>query len=144
MAHDTLHNPEVSLRGAVTPVLDIVGVHHITLVARDLERSRSFYEKFLGLNPIPRPDYDFEGAWYRCGSVEIHLLVAEEHPDPSRRHVALEVSDFERVVKSLDGGWVHVVGGPGVRTHDGSRFVFLQDPDGNLVEITCHGTARED
>jgi len=144
VAHDTLNNPEVSLRGAATPLLDIVGVHHITLVARNLDRSRSFYEKFLGLNPIPRPDYDFEGAWYRCGSLEIHLLVAEEHPDPSRRHVALEVTDFERVVKSLDGGWVHVVGGPGIRPHDGSRFVFLQDPDGNLIEITCHGTKRKD
>ncbi|MDE3256246.1 MAG: VOC family protein [Gemmatimonadota bacterium] len=144
MAHDTLNNPEVSLRGAVSPVLDIVGVHHITLVARNLERSRSFYEKFLGLNPIPRPDYDFEGAWYRCGDLEIHLLVAEEHPDPSRRHIAFEVSDFERVVKSLDGGWVHVVGGPGIRPHDGSRFVFLQDPDGNLIEITCRGAKRED
>lgn len=143
MAHDTLNNPEMSLRGAVTPVLDIVGVHHITLVARDLDRSRSFYEKFLGLRPIPRPDYDFEGAWYQCGSLEIHLLVAEEHRDPSRRHIAFEVSDFDRVVKSLDGGWVHVVGGPGIRPHDGSRFVFLQDPDGNLIEITSRGAKRQ-
>ncbi len=143
MAHDTTRNPECSLRGSVSPLLDIVGVHHITLVARNLDRSRSFYEKFLGLHPIPRPSYDFEGAWYQCGSVEIHLLVAEEHPDPSRRHIALEVLDFERVVKSLDGGWVQVVGGPGIRPHDGSRFVFLQDPDGNLIEITCHGTKRE-
>lgn len=143
MAHDTLNNPEMSLRGAVTPVLDIVGVHHITLVARDLDRSRSFYEKFLGLRPIPRPDYDFEGAWYQCGSLEIHLLVAEEHRDPSRRHIAFEVSDFDRVVKSLDGGWVHVVGGPGVRPHDGSRFVFLHDPDGNLIEITSRGAKRQ-
>ncbi len=142
MAHDTLNSPECSVRGAVSPVLDIVGVHHITLVARNLDRSRSFYEKFLGLHPIPRPRYDFEGAWYRCGSVEIHLLVAEEHPDPSRRHIALEVSDFKRVIKSLDGEWVHVVGGPGIRPHDGNRFVFLQDPDGNLIEITCRGSTR--
>lgn len=144
MAHDTAKNPEASLRGAVSPVLDIVGVHHITLVVRSVNQSRSFYEKFLGLHPIPRPDYDFEGAWYQCGGVEIHLLVAEEHPDPSRRHIALEVTDFERVIKSLDGEWVHVVGGPGVRPHDGSRFVFLQDPDGNLIEITCRGSKEKD
>jgi catechol 2,3-dioxygenase-like lactoylglutathione lyase family enzyme len=40
------------------------------------------------------------------------------------------------VLKSLDRERVHIVGGPGIRSHDGSRFVFCQDPDGNLIEIT--------
>lgn len=120
-------------------VLDIKGVHHITLVVSDLDRARPFYEKFLGLKPIPRPDYDFEGAWYQCGGLEVHLLVAEEHPGPSRRHIAFEVSDFERVLKSLDGEWIRIVGGPGKRPREGNRFVFCQDPDGNLIEITCPG-----
>ncbi len=125
--------------GSVPPHFNITGVHHITLVVRNLDQARSFYEKFLGLRPMPRPEYDFNGSWYRCGDLEVHLLVAEEHSGPSRRHIAFEVSDFDQVLKSLDREWVRIVGGPGTRTHDGTRFVFCQDPDGNLIEITAPG-----
>ena len=119
--------------------LGIVHVSHITLVTGDLERASAFYEKFLGLQPIPRPDYDFAGAWYRCGDLEIHLIAAEEHPRPSRRHIAFEVANFDRVITSLDRERVRVASGPGVRPHDGTRYVFVHDPDGNLIELDKHG-----
>ena len=119
--------------------LGIVHVSHITLVTGDLERASAFYEKFLGLQPIPRPDYDFAGAWYRCGDLEIHLIAAEEHPRPSRRHIAFEVANFDRVITSLDRERVRVASGPGVRPHDGTRYVFVHDPDGNLIELAKHG-----
>ncbi len=122
---------------AVSPLLDIRRAHHITLVVNDLDRARWFYEKFLGLQPVRRRTQIFEGATYRCPNLEIHLLVAEEHPAPSRRHVAFEVIDFDRVVKSLDAERVRIAGGPGRREHDGSRFVYCRDPDGNLIEIVC-------
>lgn len=117
--------------------LGITGLHHVTLVVGDLVKSRTFYEKFLGLTPITRPNYDFEGLWYQCGAVELHLLVAEEHPRPSRRHIAFEVEDFDRVLTSLDRERMHVASGPGIRPHDDTRYVFLHDPSGNLIEITC-------
>ena len=118
--------------------LGIEHVSHITLVTGDLERASAFYEKFLGLQPIPRPDYDFAGAWYRCGDLELHLIVAEEHPRPSRRHIAFEVANFDRVITSLDQARVRVASGPGVRPHDGTRYVFVHDPDGNLIELAKH------
>ena len=117
--------------------LGIKRLNHVTLVVGDLAKSRAFYEKFLGLEPIPRPDYDFDGLWYQCGDLEIHLLVAEEHPRPSRRHLAFEVDDFDRVLTSLDRQRAHVASGPGKRPHDGTRYVFLHDPSGNLIEISC-------
>jgi len=121
----------------VSERLGITGLHHVTLVVGDLVKSRTFYEKFLGLTPITRPNYDFEGLWYQCGAVELHLLVAEEHPRPSRRHIAFEVEDFDRVLTSLDRERMHVASGPGIRPHDDTRYVFLHDPSGNLIEITC-------
>ena len=119
----------------------VSAVHHITLVVGDLSQTRWFYEDLLGLEPISRPDYDFAGAWYRCGEIEIHLLVAEEHAPPSRRHVAFQVDDFDRVIRTLDHQRVRVVGGPGRRPHDGTRYVFLQDPAGNLVEVASPGAS---
>ena len=115
--------------------MGITRVSHISLVTGNLERASAFYEKFLGLQPIPRPDYDFAGAWYRCGDIEIHLILAEEYPRPSRRHIAFEVADFDRVITSLDRERVRVASGPGIRPHDGTRYVFVHDPDGNLIEI---------
>jgi len=121
------------------PRLEISRVYHITLVVGDLESARLFYEQFLGLEPVARPDYEFAGTWYRCGDLEVHLLVAEEHPYPSRRHIAFQTDDFDRVIRALDNAQVRVVGGPGVRPHDGTRYVFLQDPGGNLVEVSSPG-----
>jgi glyoxylase I family protein len=121
----------------VSERLGIKCLNHVTLVVRDLVKSRAFYEKFLGLTPISRPNYDFEGLWYQCGNLEIHLLVAEEHPPPSRRHLAFEVTDFDRVITSLDRERIHVASGPSIRPHDGTRYVFLHDPAGNLIEINC-------
>ena len=117
--------------------LGIKRLHHVTLVVGDLEKSRTFYEKFLGLAPVSRPAYDFDGSWYQCGNLEIHLMVAEEQRRPSRRHLAFEVEDFDRVLKSLDRERTHVVSGPGIRPHDGTRYVFLLDPSGNLIELSC-------
>lgn len=116
--------------------LGIKRLHHVTLVVKDLAGARNFYEKFLGLTPISRPDYDFEGQWYQCGEIEVHLLVAEEYPRPSRRHLAFEVSDFDRVLTTLDRERIHVASGPGIRSHDGTRYVFVHDPAGNLIEIS--------
>ena len=31
-----------------------------------------------------------------------------------------------------------VLSGPGVRPHDGTRYVFVHDPDGNLIELAKH------
>ena len=59
--------------------------------------------------------------------------MVEEYPAPSRRHIAFRAADFDRVLKALDAGRVNVVGGPGTRPHDSSRWVFCQDPDENLL-----------
>ena len=64
-------------------------IQHVGLVVSDLDRSRGFYRDALGLEEVPRPsNFAFDGAWFRFGGTEIHLL-SEEHttggagqPDP--------------------------------------------------------------
>ena len=38
-------------------------LNHIALHVEDLEASMEFYGEKLGFEPIPRPDFDFPGAW---------------------------------------------------------------------------------
>lgn len=114
----------------------IGGIHHATLVTGNLEACRKFYGETLGLQPLTRPDYEFEGAWFACGPIELHLLVAEEHQPPSRRHLAIEVDNFDACVEAIRAADVHIIGGPGVRPHNGRSFAFCKDPAGNLLEIS--------
>lgn len=114
----------------------ISGIHHVTLVVRNLTAATGFYGEMLGLTALARPDYDFEGAWFACGLIEIHLMVAEEHLDPTRRHLAMEVDDFDACIDSVRSSGVAIVGGPGTRPHNGRSFFFCKDPSGNLIEIT--------
>tara|TARA_B100000700_G_scaffold232605_1_gene257586 strand:- start:354 stop:731 length:378 start_codon:yes stop_codon:yes gene_type:complete len=121
----------------VAESFSISGIHHVTLVVGDLEAARAFYGKILGLVPIDRPNYEFEGAWYACGDIELHLLLAEEHADPSRRHLAIAVDKhFDECITSLQCAGVGIVGGPGVRPHNSRSFAFCKDPAGNLLELS--------
>ena len=113
----------------------ISGIHHVTLVVKDLSAATAFYGETLGLPALDRPDYDFEGAWFTCGLIEFHLIVAEEHLDPTRRHLAVEVDDFDACMDSVQSSGVAIVGGPGTRSHNGRSFFFCKDPSGNLIEI---------
>ena len=116
-------------------VFSISGIHHVTLVVRDLPAATAFYGETLGLTALDRPDYDFEGAWFACGLIEFHLMVAEEHLNPTRRHLAIEVDDFDACIDSVRSSGVAIVGGPGTRPHNGRSFFFCKDPSGNLIEI---------
>ena len=114
-------------------MIDVHAIHHVTVNVTDLERAQAFYEKLLGLRPVPRPrSFKFAGAWYQLGPAQVHLLVRSE-PDPVRtNHFALQVMDVDAAMRQLEGAGVEVdaMGGiPGI-----TRF-FIRDPDGNQIEI---------
>ena len=39
-------------------------LNHVGLHVKDVAKSCEFYERVLELQPIPRPAFDFPGAWY--------------------------------------------------------------------------------
>ena len=123
-------------------------IQHVGLVVSDLERSRRFYRDALGLEEVPRPpNFAFDGAWFRFGEYELHLL-AEAHttggagqpeaggPGAERgltHHLAFEVDDLEPACARLARAGVPLVGGPMPRG-DGVTQVFFRDPDGYVLE----------
>jgi catechol 2,3-dioxygenase-like lactoylglutathione lyase family enzyme len=123
-------------------------LQHVGLVVRDVDRSRRFYADALGLEEVPRPsNFTFDGAWFRFGGTEIHLL-AEAHTtggagqgDPGAgiekgltHHLALEVDDLEAACSRLAENGVALDGGPMPRG-DGVTQVFFRDPDGHVLEL---------
>ena len=59
----------------------IDGLDHFTIATSDLEASRRFYVKTLGLRDGERPAFDFPGAWLYCGAAPVvHLVARGEAP----------------------------------------------------------------
>ena len=113
-------------------------IHHASLCVSDLARARRFYEEILGLEKIPRPDFPFEGAWYRAGENEVHLIVlpegtAQETPlNALHRHVGFAVADVGAASEELRARGCDVLGGG-----EGATQAWVRDDDGNIIELIC-------
>jgi len=119
------------------------GLHHVSIVVTDLNRSLTFYCGILGLSQIVRPPFDFEGAWLEVGDQAIHLLVnpkgqtlrADGSIDGRDGHFAFGVDRYSRVKHLLEDAGVVCRGNPGSIT--GRAQIFCCDPDGNVLEFNC-------
>jgi lactoylglutathione lyase len=116
--------------------MEIVELNHVALWVKDLAASRSFYEDQLELDPIPRPAFDFPGAWYRLGAgQELHLIGnrQEELSLNRRHHFALKISSAQEAEAFLKKKGIPY-SGPKFRP-DGALQIFIQDPDGYSIEL---------
>lgn len=113
---------------------------HVSVIVTDLGKARQFYGELLGLGEIPRPAFDFPGAWYSLGGdVQLHVIVNEERPprvEPFEiryPHFALLVEDADDTHDRLSRS-----GYPFDDYHStptGMRQLFVRDADGNMVEL---------
>ena len=119
-------------------------LNHVALHVSDVERSTHFYTSILQLQPIPRPTFDFPGAWFQLGDdQELHLIGRIDEPIiPGNRnnHFALLVDDIDSWESHLRGTGVEFL--PRKIRPDGAYQIFLPDPDGHYVELcTAPGVA---
>lgn len=121
--------------------MSVLGIHHASVLVRDLEASTTFYEKLLGLSPCERPGKPFDGRWYQAGEQQIHLIVsasavaeADQDYPGTQRHIALMVSDLAGLSERLQAAGV-----PCTASRSGRPVVFCHDPDGNVFELIGEG-----
>lgn len=128
------------------PLLSVKAIDHIAVIARDLERSRHFYEDILGMEAVGRPDFPFPGLWFQAGATQIHVILesAEAGPAgpakfggtmPARgSHFAFEVTSCAEATEKLMAAGIEITAGPQSRP-DGPQQVYIRDPDGYTVEL---------
>ncbi len=108
---------------------------HATILVRDLERTREFYTKVLGLREINRPRFNFSGTWFAIGDLELHIVVKEDLKGNSAltddRHIALGVAEFDKVPGHLQELGIAFRRG----SNPARQQIFFRDPDGNLIEL---------
>jgi catechol 2,3-dioxygenase-like lactoylglutathione lyase family enzyme/uncharacterized protein YunC (DUF1805 family) len=121
-------------------------IDHVTLVVKDLERSRQFYVELIGMREIRRPAFSFAGLWFQAGATQIHLisefagsgpagnLLPENRRTSRTQHLAFAVDDATVAATHLKTLHVPILSGPSPRP-DGYIQVFLTDPDGHVIEL---------
>ncbi|HEY3757951.1 MAG TPA: VOC family protein [Opitutaceae bacterium] len=113
-------------------------LNHVAIAVSDVPRSVRFYRDALGLLEIPRPAFNFPGAWFRVGSnQELHLIGGHAGPVAAAKrgegHFALRVPDLATAEQTLRAR--HAPFDGPMRRPDGARQIFLADPDGNVIEL---------
>jgi catechol 2,3-dioxygenase-like lactoylglutathione lyase family enzyme len=116
------------------------GINHITIRVNDIEQAEHFYGELLGFELVRKMGKSM--AVYRVGNEDTIVLVeAETSYDTSSRdfrvdHFGFYLDSPEQVDEMCDYLKEHevtILSGPANRKR--GRFVFVSDPDGNMLEF---------
>jgi catechol 2,3-dioxygenase-like lactoylglutathione lyase family enzyme len=141
--------------------MPITELNHFLLVAKNLERTKDFYQKVLGLEIADRPDFGFPGYWLKTGdNICVHLASQEpnrtrdmfllkKHPkgtsgSGSVDHIAFLAKDPEDVRKRIQNNKVemHFRSFPDAKP---PLFqIFLKDPDDVTIELNFLGESIDE
>lgn len=135
--------------------MPITELNHFLLVAKNLEKTRRFYQKVLGLKlASERPDFGFPGYWLKAGgNICVHLasqapnrirdqFLLKKHPKGTKSsgsvdHIAFLAKRPEEVRKRIQKHKVEMH----YRSFPESKLfqIFLKDPDDVTIELNFLG-----
>ncbi len=132
--------------------MSILGLHHITLVCTDAQRTVDFYTRVLGLRLVKKTvNFDDPAAYHlyfgdRTGSPGSAVTFFEwRNAMPGKpgiggtHHLALQVSDRPGLLR-----WKRYLGGKGLEVtgpyhRQYFESIYFKDPDGVILEIATVG-----
>ena len=139
--------------------MPLTELNHYLLVARNLERTKKFYQDVLGMDLAERPDFGFPGYWLKAGgNICVHLasqapnrirdqFLLKQHPrgtqgSGSVDHIAFLAKDPEAVRDRIKRNKVemHVRSFPDAKLFQ----IFLKDPDSVTIELNFLGEAVDE
>ena len=126
----------------------ITGLHHITLLVADVERSLAFYRNLLGLRLVEQTvnDDDRSARHFIFGDADGSpgtLITCLEYPDldegkvgrGSTHHFALAVESEAELAAWRDYLVSSGIQATEVMDRADFKSVYVRDPDGHIVEI---------
>jgi len=135
--------------------MPITELNHYLLVAKNLERTKKFYQQVLGLQlASERPHFGFPGYWLKAGgNICVHLasqapnrirdqFLLKKHPQGTRGsgsvdHIAFLAKKPEEVRKRIQKHRIEMH----YRSFPESKLfqIFLKDPDDVTIELNFLG-----
>ncbi len=127
------------------PPPEAIGFFEMVLEVDDLDASEAFYTEALGLDVVDRWEGDRKAIWLALGREGFLGLWPVEsggekaiHGGRGGAHVHFAIrvpigtldqmqTRLEMLGHEVEGGW---------EFGEGNRAIYLDDPDGNVVEIT--------
>lgn len=125
---------------------EITGINHVGLRVKDLAVTRDFYEKLgfkflagpLGPEPVAIMEHpsgaNINFILNAAKECDTNMLMDVPEKHTGFTHVALEVVDLDVVQANLAALGFPLSGGP-ITTPEGASFVFIRDPDSNVIEF---------
>ena len=121
-------------------------VNHVALKVTDVDKSREFYEKIVGLKKIPRPKINIPGEWYQLGENALHLIGGARRNgiDPTGPHIAVQVDSIDETKRVLNEMGVEFLDAEVMMARMNlseeqrkmvGKQVWVADPDGNVLEL---------
>ena len=127
-------------------------LNHYTINARDLERTRDFYQEVVGLTVGERPPLPFPGYWLYCGGVPtVHLIghrdenpvikdgMSEPAPTGRLDHIAFSCNGLKDMRENLAARDIKF--DERVLPRFNMTQLFYLDPDG--ISVECNFDAGE-
>ena len=124
----------------------IRGLSHITLMVRDLNRARGFFEEVLGARTVyASGEQGFSIAkeiFFLLGDIWFAVMEGEP-PQPSYQHIALKIdeADYEAWLARIKKAGLEILPGRG-RVPGEGRSIYFYDHDNHLFELHT-GTLAE-
>jgi len=127
-------------------VKEITRINHIGIRVTDLDSSRDFYAKLgfefivgpIGPEPVAIMEHpsgiNINFILNAAAGNKVNVLMDVQEKHTGYTHMALEITDIESVKKQLSDHGIVITEGP-VTLPDGAMFIFVRDPDGNVIEL---------
>jgi catechol 2,3-dioxygenase-like lactoylglutathione lyase family enzyme len=130
-------------RTKVEPALKLRFLSHGTLESADIDRTRRFYEEFMGFETVRSSPMSM---WIRLGGEHIYVVVPKEAGRPPmsvRNHNGIDVDTeaqvneaHQVVVRDAEKWGLHQITRPTVQ--HGTYSFYFWDGDENCWEILCN------
>ena len=123
--------------------MSVTEMQHVLVLSDDIEATRDFYCRVVGLRVGERPPLEFPGYWLYADSTPcLHIAERQSYCAHVARlgmgangpvdHIAFNGTDYDELTDRLERNSVAAIRNdvPG-----GPRQLFIEDPNGVRVEI---------